>query len=97
MMPASQAHLDLADAAAELAEILAFISQWLPGPDHAQLGESFHRFIGTDSYDLAGLRTDLAQFTFPARSRRRRATVRHRRELIHRTNPCRSRATPGGR
>ena len=45
-MPAPQAHLDLADAA-ELAELLTFISQWLGGTDHAQLGASFGRFIGT--------------------------------------------------
>lgn len=55
--------LDLADAT-ELAETLAFISQWLGGTDHAQLAASFGRFIGTPGYDLAGLRTDLARFTF---------------------------------
>jgi hypothetical protein len=56
-------HLDLADAA-ELAETLTFISQWLSGTDHAQLSASFRRFIGTHGYDLAELRTDLARFTF---------------------------------
>jgi hypothetical protein len=30
-MPAAQVHLDLADAA-ELAEMLTFISQWIAGP-----------------------------------------------------------------
>ena len=62
-MPAPQAHLDLADAA-ELAETLTFISQWLGGTDHAQLAASFGRFIGTPGYDLTDLRTDLARFTF---------------------------------
>jgi len=62
-MPAPQVHLDLADAT-ELAEMLTFISQWLGGTDHAQLAASFGRFIGTQGYDLAELRTDLARFTF---------------------------------
>jgi len=62
-MPAPQVHLDLADSA-ELAETLTFISQWLGGTDHAQLGASFSRFIGAPGYDLAELRTDLARFTF---------------------------------
>jgi len=57
-MPAPQVHLDLADAA-ELGEMLTFISQWPGGTDHAQPGASFGRFIGTQGYDLAELRTDL--------------------------------------
>jgi hypothetical protein len=62
-MPAPQVRLELIDAA-ELAEALTFISQWLDGPEQAQLATSFHRFVGTDSYDLTALRTDLARFTF---------------------------------
>jgi len=62
-MPAPQVHLDLADAT-ELAEMLTFISEWLAGPDHAELAASFGRFMGTQGYDLAALRTDLARFTF---------------------------------
>ena len=62
-MPAPQAHLDLVDAA-ELGELLTFISQWLGGTDHAQLAASFGRFMGIQGYDLADLRTDLARFTF---------------------------------
>lgn len=62
-MAAPEVRLELIDAA-ELAEALAFISQWLTGPDQAQLAASFGRFIGTDSYDLTGLRADLARFTF---------------------------------
>ena len=55
--------LDPGDAA-ELAEMLTFISQWLGGTDHAQLAASFSRSIGTPGDDLAELRTDLARFTF---------------------------------
>jgi len=62
-MPAPQAHLDLVDAA-ELGELLTFISQWLGGTDHAQLAASFGRFMGIQGYGLADLRTDLARFTF---------------------------------
>jgi hypothetical protein len=62
-MPDSQVRLELVDAA-ELAEALTFISQWLSGTDQAQLAASFGRFVGTDSYDLPALRGDLARFTF---------------------------------
>jgi hypothetical protein len=62
-MPARQVHLELIDAA-ELAEALTFISQWLASPDQAQLAVSFGRFVGTDSYDLASLHADLARSTF---------------------------------
>jgi hypothetical protein len=62
-MPAPLVHLDLADAA-ELAEMLTFISQWPGSTDHVPLAASFGRFIGTQGYDLAELRTDLARFTF---------------------------------
>lgn len=62
-MPAPQGHLESVDAA-ELAEMLTFIDQWLTGPDHAQLAASLGRFIGVDGYNLAELRTDLARFTF---------------------------------
>ena len=55
--------LDPVDAA-ELAEMLTFIDQWLTGPDHPQLTASLERFVGTDGYNLTQLRTDLARFTF---------------------------------
>jgi cell wall assembly regulator SMI1 len=55
--------LDPGDAA-ELAEMLTFIRDWLTGPDSPRLAESFQAFIGVDAYDLADLRTDLARFTF---------------------------------
>ena len=62
-MSAPAARLELIDAA-ELAEMLTFISQWLAGPDHTQLAASFGSYVGTDGYDLAALRDDLARFTF---------------------------------
>jgi hypothetical protein len=62
-MPTLAVRLELIDAA-ELAEALTFISQWLAGPDRDQLANSFARFMGTDSYDLTELRTDIARFTF---------------------------------
>ena len=62
-MSAARVRLALVDAA-ELAEALTFISQWLAGPDHTQLEASFRRFMGVDGYDLTELRTDLARFTF---------------------------------
>jgi hypothetical protein len=62
-MPDPQVHLELAEAA-ELAEVLTFISEWLGGADQDQLAASFGRFMGTDGYDLTELRTDLARFTF---------------------------------
>jgi hypothetical protein len=62
-MPAPQVHLELVDAA-ELAEALTLISQWLAGTDHAELAASFHRFIGTEDYNTTQLGNDLARFTF---------------------------------
>jgi hypothetical protein len=62
-MPTPAVRLELIDAT-ELAEMLTFISQWLAGPDEAELAASFRRYVGTDGYDLTELRTDLARFTF---------------------------------
>jgi hypothetical protein len=49
---------------AELAEMLSFFRDWLGGADHAVLADSLARFVGTDSYELTGLRADLARFVF---------------------------------
>lgn len=68
-MPTPAVRLELVDAA-ELAEMLALISQWLAGPDHAQLAASIGRPVGTDGYDLTALRADLALFTFLLRDHR---------------------------
>jgi len=62
-MSAPQVRVESADAA-ELAEMLTFISDWLTGADQALLAASFHRFVGVGGYDLTGLRADLARFTF---------------------------------
>jgi hypothetical protein len=54
--------LDATDAA-ELAEMLQFLSQWLahhPG----RLGASLAHFVGHPAYGLAHLRDDLERFVF---------------------------------
>jgi hypothetical protein len=55
--------LHLSDAA-ELAEMLNLLADWLTGPDRQQLAQSLNNFIGADAYDLTDLHTDLARFTF---------------------------------
>lgn len=77
-MPAPEVRLALIDAA-ELTEALAFVSQWLCSADHDELAASFHRFIGTDDYDLTALQDDLARFTFLLGQRGGRQLVRPRR------------------
>ena len=54
--------LDAVDAA-ELAEILQFLSQWLTR-DPARLGDSLEEFVGHPAYGLAQLRDDLQRFVF---------------------------------
>jgi hypothetical protein len=54
--------LDAVDAA-ELAEILQFLSQWL-SQDAARLAASFEEFVGHPAYGLAQVRTDLERFVF---------------------------------
>ncbi len=54
--------LDLADAA-ELAELLQFLSQWL-ARDPARLGASLEQFVGHPAYNVAELRQDLDRFVF---------------------------------
>jgi hypothetical protein len=54
--------LDPGDAA-ELAEMLQFISDWLAS-DHAALDASLTRYTGTRTYNAATLRSDLGRFTF---------------------------------
>jgi hypothetical protein len=48
----------------ELGEMLEFLHDWFSGTDAELLAASLRRFVGTDGYDLAKLRTDLARFTF---------------------------------
>jgi hypothetical protein len=60
IMPAVS--LDTADAA-ELAELLHFLGDWLAS-DRDRLDASLRRFVGTTGYDVAELRRDLDRFTF---------------------------------
>jgi hypothetical protein len=55
-------NLDTGDAA-ELAELLQFLHDWLAA-DADQLGESLSGFVGSRTYDTAQLRVDLSRFTF---------------------------------
>ena len=54
--------LDTNDAA-ELAELLQFLSQWL-ARDPGRLGPSLEDFIGHPAYGIAQLRQDLERFVF---------------------------------
>jgi hypothetical protein len=54
--------LDAGDAA-ELAEMLQFLSDWIAG-DHRHLDASLASFVGNRAYDTRQLRTDLDRFTF---------------------------------
>src|SRR5262245_27456997 len=54
--------LDASDAA-ELAEMLQFLSEWL-ARDPARLGTSLEEFVGHPAYDTEQLRQDLERFVF---------------------------------
>jgi hypothetical protein len=54
--------LDASDAA-ELAEMLQFLSQWL-ARDPAHLGPSLEDFVGHPAYGISQLRQDLERFVF---------------------------------
>jgi hypothetical protein len=54
--------LDASDAA-ELAEMLQFLSQWL-ARDPGRLGASLDEFVGHPAYNVAQLRQDLERFVF---------------------------------
>jgi hypothetical protein len=54
--------LDAADAA-EVAETLQFLSQWL-ARDPGRLGASLAEFVGHPAYGLPQLRQDLERFVF---------------------------------
>lgn len=55
-------HLDAGDAA-ELAELLAFLADWLR-QDQSRLEPSLLSFVGNTSYSINTLHTDLARFGF---------------------------------
>jgi hypothetical protein len=79
--------LDAADAA-ELAEILQFLSGWL-ARDPARFGASLDDFVGHPAYGISQLRQDLERFCESSGSGRRIA-VRLRR-LASRHDPQRFR------
>jgi hypothetical protein len=54
--------LDTGDAA-ELAEMLQFLSQWL-ARDPGRLSASLEEFVGHPGYSLQDLRDDLERFAF---------------------------------
>ncbi|HEY5989177.1 MAG TPA: hypothetical protein VIV12_22770 [Streptosporangiaceae bacterium] len=58
-----QITLDTGDAA-ELAEILTFLADWLSGSQKQTLDESFAAFAGHPAYDTGALRADLHRFAF---------------------------------
>ena len=49
---------------AELVELLGSVRDWLGGPGSEALATSLARFVGSEGYDLAQLRADLARFRF---------------------------------
>jgi hypothetical protein len=57
-----QIKLDVTDAA-ELAELLQFLSQWL-ARDPARLTASLEDFVGHPAYNVVQLREDLERFVF---------------------------------
>ena len=57
-----EVRLDAVDAA-ELAELLQFLAEWL-ARDPARLGASLEAFVGHPAYNLGELRQDLNRFTF---------------------------------
>jgi hypothetical protein len=55
--------LDPVDAA-ELAEVLTFLTQWLSGSQKHALAESFAAFVGHPAYNTGTLCDDLHRFVF---------------------------------
>ena len=55
--------LDLADAA-ELAETLAFLTDWLTGSQKQTLAGSLAAFVGHPAYNTEALCADLHRFAF---------------------------------
>jgi hypothetical protein len=54
---------DLGDAA-ELAELLTFLADWLSGGQKQTLADSFTAFVGHPAYNTDALRADLHRFVF---------------------------------
>jgi hypothetical protein len=55
--------LDLSDAA-ELAEMLTFLAEWLSGSQKQALTTSLRAYVGHPAYNAGSLRTDLHRFVF---------------------------------
>jgi hypothetical protein len=55
--------LDPVDAA-ELAETLAFLADWLSGSQKQAIADSFAAFVGHPAYDTGTLCADLHRFVF---------------------------------
>ena len=55
--------LDLADAA-ELAEILTFLADWLAGSQKQALADSLTTFVGHPAYNTQALCADLHRFAY---------------------------------
>jgi hypothetical protein len=55
--------LDPVDAA-EIAETLTFLAQWLSGSQKQALAESFTAFVGHPAYNTGTLCADLHRFVF---------------------------------
>ena len=72
--PMPEVKLDVTDAA-ELAEMLQFLSQWL-ARDPARLGASLEEFVGHPAYGISQLRQRPGPVCLPARRQRRRAALR---------------------
>jgi len=58
-----QIRLDLGDAA-ELAEMLTFLTNWLSGSQKQALAQSFAAFAGHPAYNTGTLCADLRRFVF---------------------------------
>jgi hypothetical protein len=59
-----QITLDLGDAA-ELAEMLTFLADWLSSSQKQALAGSLSAFVGHPAYNTETLRADLHRFAFP--------------------------------
>jgi hypothetical protein len=56
-------NLELSDAA-ELAELLSFLADWLSSSQRHTLADSLAAFVGHDAFGLDELRNDLHRFVF---------------------------------
>ena len=59
----AQITLDVSDAA-ELAEMLTFLADWLSGSQKPVLGKSLAAYVSHPAYKLDDLRADLHRFAF---------------------------------